>query len=107
MMGADSSWECEDAEQTAELNGADRGYRAALDRDLAAPWFVWGIWSLMLLGSLVLALWFANPFPLSDELDLLSEYIQGTRMSIDPSPGKSIDQNSHPGISHGGMAWWL
>jgi hypothetical protein len=72
MMGAVSSWEGVDVEAAAEPNGADRGYRAASDRDRAAPWFVWGVWGLMLLGNLALVLRYTGPYPVSDELNLLS-----------------------------------
>jgi hypothetical protein len=74
MMRQVSSWESGDAE-AAEANVPDRGYRAAFDRDLAAPWFVWGVWGLLLLGNLALVLRFTSPYPLSDEVTLLSESI--------------------------------
>jgi hypothetical protein len=75
MRGAVSSWEGRHPEAVAGPNGPDRGDRAASDRDLAVPWFVWGIWGLMLLGDLALVLRYTGWYPFADELFLLPQSI--------------------------------
>ena len=75
MMGAVSSWEGGDAEAAVEPNGPDRGYRAASDRCPAATLFVWGIWGLMLLGNFALVVRFTSPYPIADEVYMMSESI--------------------------------
>ena len=75
MTGAVASWKAGDAEAALESIDTDRDARATSDRDLAARWFVWGVWGLLLLANLALALRFTGPYPVTDELYLLSESI--------------------------------
>ncbi len=42
---------------------------------MVTPWFVWGVWGLMLLGNLVLVMRTTGRYPFSDELRLVSESI--------------------------------
>jgi hypothetical protein len=54
-----------------ETSHPDLDPHAALERHSAAPWFVWGIWGLMLLGHVAIVLRSTSPFPWADEADLL------------------------------------
>lgn len=104
-MDTVSTWKGEDVEAAAEPHSPDRDPSAASDRYAAA--FVWGIWGLMLLGNLALVLRYTGPFPNSDELDLLSEYIRGARMSVNASPAKVINQVTSPVTNRADTLWWL